>query len=587
MDQFHSYFHPENILKLLCKYRMKYAMKKHKLHLLADISSSEKTIRSVQDQCNVPIDLSSILPSRRNWYRPNRKERERFNDSQKLQQYALYKTISTIHIKAKDKTYAPPEWYNELNQFIKEIQTRANNPRSNTIKSPSPFPIKKENKKECKECRPLALYDLQDRIIISLTAKYFTELFDEYFSDSSYAFRAVRLDEEKRIALTHHDTIERILKFKADNVGKDIFAAECDIKKFFDCVNHDLVIDVLDKFILKNAIILNVNAKEIFIQYLKSYSFSRDVYPLQYTTHFTEFKIEGGYYKWIHEELDAEFYQLHNGLELKDVNIGVPQGGALSCFISNLFLHSVDEIVNSGTDSNLLYLRFCDDMVILHTDISQCKAALERYEAGIKSLKLQIHTPELITEYSKKFWNTKSKSPYKWDSTISHKANVPWLSFVGYQIKFDGSIRVRKNSVRKEMKKQSEECDKVLRSLNHSSPKGDINDVSKKSRRQQLFALENRLISMSVGRVKLYDKFIDQSLCWTNGFKAINTNVTSVKQLKLLDKNRSKQLFKVKKKLFGLVKPSENPEVEKGKFYFGSPYSYHNFLSVRASLKDE
>jgi hypothetical protein len=40
------------------------------------------------------------------------------------------------------------------------------------------------------ECRPICMFNLTDRIILSTTNKFLTRLLDDYFQDSSYAFRS-------------------------------------------------------------------------------------------------------------------------------------------------------------------------------------------------------------------------------------------------------------------------------------------------------------------------------------------------------------------------------------------------------------
>jgi hypothetical protein len=561
---------------------MKYTKKRHKIHLLADISSSEKTINDFNEKAKIPDELAKLFPSRRQWYRPRLEERKQFSDSQKLNEFALLKTISTTHIRAKDQYLEAPDWYVNLAAFIKNIHSRINVPDSSQIKKPIIKAIKKENTKLCKECRPISLYDFEDRIIISLTAKYFTELFDDIFLDSSYAFRAVKKIGKTKIVKTHHDTINKIIDYQKERKEKTIYAAECDIQKFFDCVNHDLVLNLLKEYSAEHNISLNENALTIFKQYLNSYSFSNLVFPLNDSDYFKNNNLEGAKFKWVLNELRNEYYtNSENHPNLENLRIGVPQGGALSCFISNLLLHAVDKMVEDPNDNELLYLRFCDDMILLHTDKQKCQNALERYEKEIKKLNLLIHTPQEINVYSKTFWlKTKSKSPYCWASKKDVKSNVPWLAFVGYQIKYDGSIRIRKRSFQKELKKQNDECSQILKALNRYRKHTNLNEISKKSRRQQLFALENRLISMSVGRVRLYEKDKAQNLCWTNGFKALNSNQTSMKQLKLLDKSRTKHLYEVKKMLKELTRPTDNPDknVSRKKIFFGAPYSYYYFI---------
>jgi hypothetical protein len=65
----------------------------------------------------------------------------------------------------------------ELDGFIKKLQVRINSPSLVSIKIPDIIPIKKEESKDCYECRPISLYQLEERIIISQTAKELWKLF--------------------------------------------------------------------------------------------------------------------------------------------------------------------------------------------------------------------------------------------------------------------------------------------------------------------------------------------------------------------------------------------------------------------------
>ena len=576
MNDFDSYCTHKVIIKTLCKYRIKHAKKRHKYHLLRDISLHTRSLTFLTNKHICPTELSELFPSRRKWLRPNLEERRKFNNSQELNISALYKTVITTHIKVSKYEIEPPIWYVNLSSFIENIKIKIKDPENHYIRSPTIIPIRKDNVKECKVCRPISEYNLIDRIIIGLTAKYLTDAFDPLLHSCSYAFRSARLGEVK----THHDTISEILNYQNEKKTQNIWVAECDLKKFFDCVNQKLIINTFETFEAKIIALggkIDENAKKIFLQYLTSYSFSKDVYPLNENRYCDEFGIEGGKFEWPYDELKSEFY----GDSIDSEIIGIPQGGALSCLIANLILHDVDDYVDGiPKDSDLLFLRFCDDMVLLHTSKEKCEAGLQRYSKKVKEIKLLIHNPEVIEVYDKHFWRTKSKSPYKWSYDTADEVNVPWLAFVGYQIRYDGLIRVRKKSFLKETRKQKKEVGEVLNSLGHSPKnKEKINEVSRKSKRQQIFALESRLISMSVGRINLYNyKSAKPGLCWTNGFKKLTSNFVSKSQSKQLDRLRGYNLYRFKKELKNLTNESKNPDNKSKNFYFGHPFSYYNFV---------
>ncbi|GAB3560423.1 reverse transcriptase/maturase family protein [Spirosoma fluminis] len=573
-----DYFNRENIIHLLCKYRVKAAKNSHKAHLLREISSSQYAKDKVERGIINNQEIISLLPPRRQWIRPDKNSRNK-NDSQNIVIKSIKKKISkTQKIHLNDPNKIKPVWFTSLIEFVDEILQCINNPTIFSINEPTIRPIKKDEKKRISECRALSLYSLRDRIIISLTAKYLTDLFDPFFLDCSYAFRST-----KERTVSHHDAITKILEYRNES-AVHLWASECDIMKFFDCVNHEVVLESLDFLVKENNIKLDNRVLTLFKSYLNSYSFNENVYKKNNTRYFIDFGLQGCCFPWPVEDLKIDFYE---NIDIYSQRIGVPQGGAISCFIANLVMDSVDQLViNENSDSKLLYVRFCDDMIILHPEKEKCEKALDRYEKAVFNQKLLVHPAKPITNYSKEFWDKKikSKKPYKWGNS-RNTDNIPWISFVGYQIRYDNKVRIRKHSLDKEINKQRKEINEILKVLeqkiNNYYPENesvDVNSISRKSIHQQVHAARSRLISMSVGRVKLHNKDQKFGLCWTNGFKSLNDNSIVKSQLKKLDRSRSKHLFLLKKRLSKLTQKPSNVKSKNSLRYYGAPFSYHYFL---------
>ena len=75
---------------------------------------------------------------------------------------------------------------------------------------------------------------------------------------------------QKDKKFNHHIAIEKIIKFKND-VGKHLYVSECDIKKFYDCVNQDIIIDSFNSKVnelKKKGIEVNQRAIDLFYSYL-------------------------------------------------------------------------------------------------------------------------------------------------------------------------------------------------------------------------------------------------------------------------------------------------------------------------------
>ncbi|NML55825.1 reverse transcriptase/maturase family protein [Chryseobacterium cheonjiense] len=539
-----SYFSEEKILTLICKIRARIARHRSKKHLVHLLSSDERTnyhVNHKKNQEKIDEDLqllNSILPPRRKW--KTLKKQRRYINHQKIDNIknnaeSLYETIRYYKKKCPNELFII-----NLNNFIKDIQDSILNPNySFTV--PKIIPLSKKNQSKC---RPIALYNLKDRIIISLTNKYLSEYFDTHFFSESHAFRPKRLYNGKKTVTSHHHAIDSIFKYKSDYEGKKLYVSECDISKFYDSVNHTVVKKCFKKLISQNPLNIDSNAERIFYKYLESYSFVHNVKIFnhkKYSEYWKQHKIENGYFGWIDKELkELKYYKnIHNN------RIGVPQGGAISGLIANMVLHFADIELLKNNDKKLHYVRFCDDMVIIHPNKKKCENYYQIYTENLKKLKLVPHSPTKFNFHNKEifkiFWSeeTKSKSPYRWSN--SYLNSTKWIGFVGYEVSFNNEIRVRKRSLKKEKLKQQNLIDLTLRSVKRGQ---------RKSKDTIMESVCNRLIGMSVGRVNMRNYYhIENDFCWAKGFNRLSKNNHIARQLKNLDRCRYKQIARLKREL--------------------------------------
>lgn len=275
MNELSDYFSEDIIVKLLCGYRANHSHRRHKLHMMRDISLHKKTNKIQIKKNNLEFDtLQKIFPSRRNWINLNEKERKVFRDSIKRTSARLYKTYKFYKKKnlPLDKSDI---WYQNLIEFVTNIIESYSDSKNYTMQSPKIFGILKKSNINKTEYRPIALYELKDRIISSLTAKYLTDFFDSYFFDCSFAFRST-MGEKK---YTHHKSIEEIIKFRKSN--DSIWVSECDIQKFFDAVNHTHIKKIFLEHIKQIKVSQNKSIDEnailIFETFLESFAFNKDV----------------------------------------------------------------------------------------------------------------------------------------------------------------------------------------------------------------------------------------------------------------------------------------------------------------------
>lgn len=556
-----EYFEDKELIKLLCKKRAIAATKGHNIHFLYNISNKAKSPHTIHKN-----EIFSFFPPRSQWKRLHEKERELLHyNSLRINCYQLERTVWQEIKECKRQGLEYPLWLKNLLNYTEKIRQLVFTESSNYD---LPKPKIKPELKSGIVYRPISIFELVDNIVICQISKYLSNCFDPLFSDSSYAFRT---GIQKGKILNHHQAVKDIIEFK-ESIGKPLYVAECDLKKFFDCVNHQVITDEFQLIIEEAKQKLNISidnrAIHFFQSYLKAYSFKENI-----INHEAEIlhnaRISKGTIPWVNE---AELHEV--GSQPASERIGVPQGGALSCLIANIMLNKTDKVLNDNSDENTFYCRFCDDMILMHTSKERCEALLEMYQKSLRDLKLISHEAKDFKEYGKDFWDEKLKSklPYKWAINYKTKSyskkNVPWLSFVGYQIRYDGTVRIRKKSIKKELLKQVSETGKVIDAIWKSIR-------PKRSRKAIRYRLQQRLISMSVGRVDYGS--IENSICWTAGFNVLIKNPIVTNQIRGLDRNREKQLKRLERHLDKITTPKGIQRKSRGKLLKinGSRFSYH------------
>jgi hypothetical protein len=585
MDSLDKYFSDDRILHYVCRCRAKLAKRRYRQQLVYNVTGNPGVLPG-----NLATDeervLHSILPPRRMWKKLDEKARRKRSTGKPLNTLdktvrILKRTVRWCQAKQPDATFLA-----ELVRFYDEVRAYVTVAHP-VLPRPDIVPIVKERGKtacrpirdnaggcvgdvkdgEKAACRPIASYPLAAKIAICITNRYLSERFDAFFEPCSFAFRMPEVDGGCKPPTTHHDAFARIAEIRRRRKKCDFWVAECDIQKFYDTVNHSVLKKAFGKLVAKANRAhperpVSEAAVRLFLAYLESYSFTKDVLPLN--------NPKTGYFARHHKD-DCEFLWVADELKkrgvyrsLSNAKIGVPQGGALSGLIANILLDQIDKKLLKHGDRNLTYVRYCDDMIMMHPRKGKCVEYMEVYVTELKKLKLLPHAPKQVAEYGHNFWQTKSKQPYKWGP----RGFVPWVGFVGYEINVHGDVRVRKSSLAKEMQKQYETVQEVLRAIK-GRPRASHKTIEE--------SVAGRLVQMSVGRVRLHDfQTAESELCWVNGFRCLTDNKYSRIQMRRLDACRNSLLRRLRKHLSG-VEESDSTAKSKSRqiVYHGKPFSYY------------
>ena len=154
--------------------------------------------------------------------------------------------------------------------------------------------------------RLLGIPTVTDRVVQQAIAQVLTPIFDPTFSDSSFGFRPGR---------NAHQAIRQVQASVKDGYR---IAVDIDLAKFFDTVNHDVLMNLLRRTIRDKRLLGLIG------RYLRA--------------------------------------GVQVGEHIEPSDIGTPQGGPLSPLLANILLHQLDQELERRGHR---FARYADDMIIL------------------------------------------------------------------------------------------------------------------------------------------------------------------------------------------------------------------------------
>ena len=558
---FEQLFSDNNLIPILSRMRAKTAKLQHNKDFASRLCKAKIKVKPKK-----PNAICEMLPPRRVWSQYRLRKRDGKD--------TLYLNTKAIERATRDRLRNPEEndakWIEPFRAFTSHLRNRALSSPNFRFNKPTIRPVPRD---KGGNHRALAVYHLEDSIISTLLTRYLRERFDALLSDSSYAYR----EPKNGTCMSHHNAIDDIYAFHEKHTERSLWVAECDIRGFFDCIHHDVVRKAFSEFVsnaTKSGKTVEPRAEVLFHAYLQSYTFTQNV--LREALPLLQARSPNATIKW-HLDALKEFYR-----DPMAEPIGISQGGAVSSLIANIVLNQVDIATKPWKISNrkwLLYVRYCDDMILISPSRKMLDRSFSSYLTALRSIHLPVYEPKVFAKYDTDFWSMKSKAPYNWCHKPAIVGTSPWIGFVGYQIRCDGLIRIRKESMTREYEKIIATANQILWTIFEKPTNGvrvAKSDVLVNGK-QAVYRLKARLISSSVGRPRIGIRNFEQStgLCWTSGFRGLKGKKIDLSQMRRLDRQRGLQIARVKSAVIQLVANAKRSSFKPYVCYHGAPYSYY------------
>lgn len=465
MLSFIEYASEKRILELLIKERVKVALK-GKLQSLCPAA----IIRNAgqEKRLTVTEQIFMLMPARDTWHRPQKKDRiQNVSNEKKSAKQILTHSIA-LTIKKHRKSAGNYPYLQRLDDFISSLRKEIAGDAKLEFSSIKIIGKKKKvDADKVTILRPICVFDsLREKLLIALASKYLSEAFDPLLHEELLSYRPLRKyhNSAAPVLTDRNNAIENLQQFRNAHRRHHIYVAECDIQKYFDTINHDVIRRCFSKFAERlkelHPDFEYRSVERIIDAYLDSYSFYKNVLveneclmrsslPRKYESPKDELFIEKGCYT-------REEFQISTD------RIGIPQGGALSGLISNVVLSTVDnESILKNSDPNRFFCRYGDDIILMHTSKAECKRLIDQYSSLLTEHKLLYHefTSVADSQYRKAdgtvrhaLWDQKSRSPFLWGRSNGENEQVDWIGFLGYEVRYTGEVRLRRSSLNDKFK---------------------------------------------------------------------------------------------------------------------------------------
>lgn len=303
--------------------------------------------------------------------------------------------------------------------------------------------------------RKLGIPTLRDRIAQQVVKAYMEKKVDKLFHEHSYGYRPMK---------SAHQAIEQVRQ----NSYKYDWVIDMDISKFFDEIDHELMLKAVDHVIGEKWVKMYVE-------------------------------------RWLQMPV-----QKKDGTIEPKAGKGTPQGGVISPLLSNLYLHFTLDAWLSKYYPKVSFVRYADDVIIHCTSKVEAEQVLEAIRHRLAEVKLQINEEKTRIAYCKDYRRKLKHDAVKFEflgfsyqprARISNDGSKLFIAFTA-EISQSNQKKIRKEiRENKVWRNTSIEAKDIANQFN-SKLRGWVNYYGKYSKR----CLRSAIIKIDIRLVKWLGK---------------------------------------------------------------------------------
>ena len=182
--------------------------------------------------------------------------------------------------------------------------------------------------------------EVRDRVLHHAIFRTFNPIFDKSFIFDSYSCRKNK-GTHKGV-----NRLECFIRKVSNNHHNQVYALKCDIKKFFDSIDHNILFDLIKK------------------------------------------KVQDSDTLWLIQIILNSFYTKPEK--------GLPLGNVISQLFANIYMNKFDQFIKHVLKEKY-YIRYSDDFVILHQDRNHLRNIIQPIQDFLSNnLQLSLHPNKLI-----------------------------------------------------------------------------------------------------------------------------------------------------------------------------------------------